>query len=267
MLKHLSDLVKLQKIDTKLLEINDKKGDLPQKVKSLKEELAILKNKLERDKERLKEIAIEKHECNNDILSFKAQLEKYQDQLYLVTSNKEYDALTSEIDVLKQNIDKAEYTILSLDEQDVELSEAVKGNEISVIENEKELSVKDKQLQKKNIESKNIQDKLLVAKEKFLNHIPNRFLREYKRIFKARDGLAIVPILQLYDEKVDKKGNVEYIPAQVSCGGCHKIVPPQKVMVIRSGTKLLRCEFCGRVLCWDPEVSESKYNTLDDDII
>jgi len=107
-------------------------------------------------------------------------------------------------------------------------------------------------------------DKLQAEKTDLEKDIPLRFLREYDRIAKAKDGVALVPIMQIFDEREDKEGNIEYTPSHVSCGGCHKIVPPQKVMEIRSGKRLLRCEFCGRLLYWDDKISNSTNNQLDE---
>jgi len=53
---------------------------------------------------------------------------------------------------------------------------------------------------------------------------------------------------------------------QVSCGGCHKIVPPQKILEIRSGDRMIRCEFCGRMLYWDEQSSEIR-STYEEELI
>ncbi len=266
MLKELEYLVKLQKIDNKLLEINQMKGDLPQVVNTLKKNIDTLEKELERDRNREKEIVLQEKNLQADIEDNKEHLKRYQDQLYLVTSNKEYDALTTEIDSVRQKIDAAEYKILELNEELESLKESIKSKDLTLIDKSSDIKTRREQLEKTNQQTNAVQNKLLAEREKVHKLISLRYIREYDRISRAKDGVAIVPINQIFDEKLDKKGNIEYIPAQVSCGGCHKIVPPQKIVEIRSGSSLNRCEFCGRLLYWDSDASEIR-SDIEEELI
>ncbi|MBU4443487.1 MAG: C4-type zinc ribbon domain-containing protein [Candidatus Marinimicrobia bacterium] len=256
MFKDLKSLINLQKIDNELLKIDELKGDLPQIVETLEKNIANLERELENDRSREKEIILETKDLEGQIEDNKEHLKRYQDQLYLVTSNKEYDALTSEIETVRQNIDTAEYKILELNEEMENLKEAIKGKDLTLKDKLNEIKFRREQLEKTNEKTNDVQEKLMKNREAVVKFISLRYIREYERVSKAKNGLAIVPIRQVFEEKVDKKGNIEYIPAQVSCGGCHTIVPPQKVVEIRSGTNPIRCEFCGRMLYWDEHASE-----------
>ncbi len=260
MLKELEDVIKLQKIDNRLLEINNLKGDLPQVVDTLKQEINTLEKELYSERKREKEITLEIKTLEGKIEDDKVRLDKYQDQLYLVTSNKEYDALSSEIDTMKQDIDKEEYSILELSEEMENLKESIKNKDIIHQEKVQMLAIRKTELDKTNNKTKSVQTKLQKERINIVKSIPLRYIREYNRIAKGKEGVAIVPIEQIFEEKEDKKGNIEYTPAQVSCGGCHKIVPPQKIVEIRAGNKLIHCEFCGRMLYWDEKISEIKSN-------
>ncbi|MFC1563274.1 C4-type zinc ribbon domain-containing protein, partial [candidate division KSB1 bacterium] len=33
-------------------------------------------------------------------------------------------------------------------------------------------------------------------------------------------------------------------------GGCYNSIPPQKLVEIRKMDKVIKCEFCGRILVW-----------------
>jgi len=256
MIHELSKLVKLQKVDNQLFEIKKIKGDLPQIVSGLQEETDILKIRLKKCADRLTEIKIERDEANLNINDKKEHQKKYEDQLYLVTSNKEYDALTVEIDTVKHKVDEQEYIILELDKEEKELLEKDKGYKLDFEEKDKVLKEHKKELEKREKETLEAATKFNQERESIVSGISKRFLREYERIAKARDGKAVVPVNQIFTEKVDKKGNVEYIPGASSCGGCHKSVPAQKLMEIKRESTLIRCEFCGRILYWDEKESE-----------
>lgn len=265
MLTELSRLVQLQKVDIELLEIKHMKGDLPQIVETLQSVLDTLENELAIHTKRQKDIILEIARLEDQIQDDKQRLNKFQDQLYLVTSNKEYDALTSEIDNIKQNIDKSEYSILTISEEDEKLKDLIKSKEISRAEKSKELKMRKDQLEKTNQRTSEAQNKLMKEREDILELIPPRYIREYDRIAKAKEGVVIVSIQQIFEEKVDKKGNIEYIPGQVFCGGCNKIVPAQRAVEIRSGNQIIRCEFCGRMLYWDEQNSDIRSN-LEEEI-
>ncbi len=264
MLKELKYLVILQKIDNELIEINLLKGDLPQIVENLEKSIATLEKDLVSNQAREKEIILVIKNLEGQIEDSKEHLKHYQDQLYLVTSNKEYDALTSEIDTVRQSIDAAEYKILELNEEIQTLKESIKSKELTLIDKRSDIDNRREQLDKTNKKTNDAHSKLMGERKEILKMISQRYIRDYERIAKAKDGVAIVPIHQVFEEKTDKKGNIEYHPAQVSCGGCHKIVPPQKIVEIRTGSILNRCEFCGRLLYWDDKTSEIRFNNEEE---
>ena len=89
----LEQLIKLQKIDHRLLEIKEHMGDLPSTVESQELEIATIQSENEKKQERITDIdkGIRSHQ--SEIEDFSNKLEKYKEQLFLVKSNKEYDAV------------------------------------------------------------------------------------------------------------------------------------------------------------------------------
>ncbi len=78
--------------------------------------------------------------------------------------------------------------------------------------------------------------KTLELKRKIaLKDINSRTLSTYNRLRKGKSGLAV--------SIVD--------PVKHSCRGCFKQLPPQKVLEIRRGSKVIFCENCGIILVWD----------------
>ena len=94
-------LIQLQNIDNKLRDLNDLLGDLPSKVDKLDIEESELKESLISKKDRQKQIELENNKIENKILSIDEKVDKLKDQLFLVTNNKQYDSLMTEIDHLK----------------------------------------------------------------------------------------------------------------------------------------------------------------------
>ena len=113
----IQDLIDLQNIDTELKDIEDLLGDLPSKVSSLKNEEKSLQTSIEEGKKKILslDIEIKSHTSNVDLLIDK--IDKQKDQLFLVTNNRQYDALQVEIDNLKNEIDSKENKIIDLTEE------------------------------------------------------------------------------------------------------------------------------------------------------
>ena len=95
-------LVELQDIDSQLEDLNSLLGDLPKMVDELNEKENSLKDRVEADKVILKEINLSNSKSEKVNSDIQEKINKLTDQLFLVTNNKQYDALTNEIEHLKE---------------------------------------------------------------------------------------------------------------------------------------------------------------------
>ena len=132
----ITHLVELQDIDSQLDDLNGLLGDLPKMVEELNEQESRLLSNIEEDKTRLKEIdlSLKKSETANSGIQDK--INKLTDQLFLVTNNKQYDALTNEIDHLKKQKDENDSHIISFMDENEMLEKS-----ISELDNDKVLLV------------------------------------------------------------------------------------------------------------------------------
>ena len=89
----MENLIELQGIDTKLNDLNDLLGDLPSKVQGLNDQEESIKATLENNKDRLKELEVELHKGEVTVSQLQGKINTLKDQLFLVTNNKQYDAL------------------------------------------------------------------------------------------------------------------------------------------------------------------------------
>ena len=101
--KTLNALIELQEIDLKLDRLNDERGDLPDIVNNLKQKINDDEKKLSDHENELKELKVEENKIELELESLRSQLKKYDEKLYQVKTNKEYDAIAK---VAKMLIDK-----------------------------------------------------------------------------------------------------------------------------------------------------------------
>ena len=120
-------LIELQGIDTKLRDLNDLLGDLPSKVEELDQQEESIKNSLVEQKDRLKELEVEMHKRDVSIAQINDKINKFKDQLFLVTNNKQYDALMLEIDHLKEQRATNETESIAFLEEKETLTESVES--------------------------------------------------------------------------------------------------------------------------------------------
>jgi predicted nucleic acid-binding Zn-ribbon protein len=230
--KLVEQLIALQEIDSRFEELQLQKGDLPVLIEESEQELLDKKNQMNMLQEQISQGESDRRMFQMEIEASKEKLTRYEDQLYQVQTNKEYDAISLEIDTKKMEINELENKILqSLEEEEEtktvleDLSEKVKKIENQLTEYKKELE----DILERTI---NEETKLQHEREKIVRGIDQRYFRQYEKIRKAKNGLSVVPI---------KKG---------SCGGCYSAIPAQRIVQIRELDRLYTCEHCGRILFW-----------------
>ena len=229
----IQDLIELQKIDSQLAEIEELLGDLPITVTDLKNKEDSLTSDFDRGKARLKEIALEQHKTEMNLAEFKEKIDKLKDQLFLVTNNKQYDALMLEIDHLKEDMDRSETTELEFLEEKDQLAEQVKSQEKSLESLSKDLSSKRVRLEQALAASSSEKKDFESRREETTKNLSASVLARYNRILSAKNGLAVVSL----------EGR--------SCGGCGAALPPQLVAEVKTLMTIQNCSICTRFLFWE----------------
>ena len=100
----MDNLIKLHETDERLLEINELKGGLPELVNKEEKELNLINETQLSSQNKLGELDVQLKTNQNSLDDSSNKLEKYNDQLFNVSNNKEYEALISETDQLKDVI-------------------------------------------------------------------------------------------------------------------------------------------------------------------
>lgn len=233
----LMKLLKAQKIDLEIDQLNKYKEDYPLEKENLKKEIDDLKNSLEDIKAVILEKEKNRRNVENEIEAERETLSFKEKRLIETKTNKEYTAVQHEIELARERID-------SLETEDLELMTELdtlgpKKEEIdnNLKEIEKNNTSKINEIQKKFESIESDVKKRELKRKKALKDINDRALSAYNRLRKGRSNLAV--------STVD--------PVKHFCRGCFKQLPPQKVLEIRRSNKVIFCENCGRILVWDFE--------------
>ena len=236
--KVLVNLAELQKIDSHISEIQSLRGSLPQQVEKLEIKLESTASGLQAVKDDFESCTREHSSLDAQIKDENSKKEKYKAQLYEVKTNREYDAISMEIESVDLHVAEFENRILELMNKEESLSEEIKVKQADFDEIESEFKGKNENLQRLIAKTEKEEILLNDRREKMLSRIDKRILSTYNRI-QSKYGNAIVPVVRR------------------ACGGCFKALPPQRVLEARKMNKLILCEVCGRILIWDEAQSES----------
>ena len=220
-------LVELQDIDSQLEDLNSLLGDLPKMVDELNEKENSLKDRVEADKVSLKEINLNNSKSEKVNSDIQGKINKLTDQLFLVTNNKQYDALTNEIEHLKEQKKENEELLISNLEEKETLEKNINENEVSLEELKTDLDVRRNKLDEALSETADEKAALENSRKKQVTEIDDNTMQVYNKVISARSGIAVVSL----------SGN--------SCGGCGAALPLQMVSEIRAGD-LHNCQSCGR---------------------
>jgi predicted nucleic acid-binding Zn-ribbon protein len=230
-------LLKLQVIDYDIGELERSKEYLPDMMDNLNREIEESGKKLEETESLLEETRLKQKDLEMEIGVKETELQKYQQQMMSIKTNKEYDALVAEIDSLKETISQKETELLETIEKVGNLEKEVK-----------ELEVKSKEIKENNARQLSIlKEKVdsigdtMSSKEKerqgVVTNIPRPILSVYERVRRGKGGQAVVVV---------KKR---------ACGACFKALTPHKVQEVKRADKIYTCDSCGAIIYWDEEVS------------
>ena len=227
----LQNLYELQRIDTEIDKIKTLRGELPLEVQDLEDEIAGLETRIENLKVELGELDKTSSTRKMDIKKAEEAIKKYSEQLDNVRNNREYDALSKEIEFQKLEIELQEKRIREAQKAKAEKEALMEESKKRYADKVSDLEAKKGELNDIINETHKDEESLQTKSEELAATIDERLLTAYRRIrSNARNGLAVVT--------VDRD----------ACGGCFNKIPPQRQLDIRSRKKIIVCEYCGRIL-------------------
>jgi uncharacterized protein len=225
-------LYQLQNVDNNLDDVEESKGDLPVTVRTLEEEIAELTQQVAGKQKYIDDQVASRNKADDDIKDFEEKLKKYKEQQYKVRNNKEYDAITKEIDF-------AEESVKSLTQQFEDFENLMTGAKNQLEELQSFLEEKQKILEEKREELAEVsketdeeEAKYREERKKIVPRINKEYIAKYNLIRSAR-GKAVVAV------------------RKSSCGGCGNRIPPQHIIELRRNDKMYICQHCGRIVVSD----------------
>src|ERR1700741_2933501 len=236
----LKALYELQLIDSKIDRLKIIRGELPLEVQDLEDVVAGLETRFSSFSEEAKEMEHQITEKQNAIKDHKANIKKYEAQLGKVKNNREYDAITKEVEFQNLEIQLCEKRIKEFKALIGQKEEFLVSAEKDLKDKKKDLKAKKAELEEIIEETQKEEEDLVKKSSKKKEEIEPRLLNAYTRVRgNMINGLAVVPV------------------ERDACGGCFSKIPPQRQLDIKTHKKVIVCEHCGRILV-DPDLVASE---------
>lgn len=226
----LNALLKLQEIDSKLDAIVKIHGDLPEEVRDLEDDVAGYETRLSKFNAEIAALQKEVDQYKANQKDAEKLVAKYKEQQMNVRNNREYDAISKEIELQELEIILSEKKINEAKVKIGYVEDDINKTQKALDNRKEDLQAKRNELSVIISESEEEEKSLAAEREKHAKKVEERLLKSYERIrSNSLNGLAIVNV------------------SRGACGGCFNIVPPQRQADIREHKKIIVCEHCGRI--------------------
>ena len=243
--RRLEALYTLQSVDSEIDKIQIIRGELPQAVQDLEDEIAGLNTRIENFSADIKTTEAANKARTAEISEHEEQIKKYEKQQDNVRNNREFEAINKEIEFQKLEIQLCERRNSDANKKITELKEHIEAAELLIKNRQQELDSKKAELDGIIEETMKDEVRLLNKSKEMEQFIDERYLTGYKRIRQqARNGLAVVTI--------DRD----------ACGGCFSKIPPQRQSEIKMHKKVIVCEHCGRILV-DDDIAKKAHANIE----
>ena len=230
MLPDLEHLIRLQQLENSAAEARTEIESLPSRLEALQARIDARQDDVKAVTDRLEEHRHSRATLEKDVAEVQTRVSRFKNQLMAVKTNREYQAMQTEIAGGEKEIQQLEDDLLErmLEgdevERDVKQAEQLLASEQKAVDKERAILEQNQQtLQEKLSEvdanRATVTDELTV---------PTRAL--FELLTRGRNGLAVV----------EARGGL--------CMSCQVRLRPQLFNDVRSNTTLVQCENCQRIL-------------------
>jgi len=238
----LQQLILLQNLDDEIAEHKKLLTDIPLQLDAGRAELDEKKKILATAKDELDALQKERKGLESAVQEENDHMAKAKTKLPAVKTNREYTAILSEVEAIKEKVS-------GLEDKELEIMEILEEKQKAVPDIEKKYNEEDARFQeyktKKDGELSRMKQELgllLTKRESVTGQLEREVVQRYEKISNSRDGRAVVLL----------RGNI--------CQGCFQQILPQMVIDVKLGESIQRCSNCVRFLYWEevPETAEPK---------
>ncbi len=224
-------LYDLQLIDSRIDKIKSARSELPLEVEDLEDEIMKLETKVSNFNEEITELDTDIKNKENIIKETQEKIKKYENQQKKVRNNREFNAISKEIEYQQLEMELARKRIKESKAKMEDEKKVMATYDAKLDERRSHLQFKKPELDTILKEIQKEEEGLLKKSEEYSKMIEEQLINSYRKIRNhVKNGLAVVPI---------ERG---------ASGGSFFTIPPQRQLEIASRKKIIIDEHSGRIL-------------------
>lgn len=237
-------LYDLQIIDKRVDAIRNMRGELPLEVQDLEDEIAGLQTRVNNYNEDIADLEKEISDKKLQMTDSLEKIKKYEEQQKNVRNNREYDAISKEIEFQQLEIELAQKRTKEYQAKIENKKEVIGQSDERLSERKSHLEFKKGELDNIMAETQKEEEILLAKSEELKKKVEERLVTAYDRIRNnTRNGLAVVSI---------ERG---------ASAGSFFVIPPQRQLEIAQRKKIITDEHSGRILV-DPVLAQEQEEAM-----
>ena len=230
MLPELEQLIRLQQLENSSTEARGQLEDIPARLEALDARLAEHAEGVEAATRALNEHRTSRATLEKDVAEVQGRLSRFKEQLMAVKTNKEYQAMQTEIAGGEREVGRLEDQLLERMLEADDLSRDVAKAEQRLVE---ERSAVDAERQRVGQERTVLEEQLTTfdaERSTVAGQLPSHAMSLFDTLARGRKGVAVVEA------------------RQGRCTSCYVRLRPQLFNDVRSNSALIQCESCQRIL-------------------
>ena len=230
----LQRLIKLQQLESTLADARATIAAHPQRLADADARLNESKQAVEAAKGRLKDNQEARRNLEKDVAVYQGRLTKFKDQLSLVKTNKEYQAMQKEMSVAEHEIGDHETHMLERMEEADGLAAELKTSESALKSEQAEIARDRQALDAERVSTAADLERTTEERAALAAQVSPEALAIFERIAHGRKGQAVAEA---------REG---------LCTVCHVRLRPQIFNQARRNDSIVQCDSCTRILYFVP---------------
>jgi len=231
--QQLLDLNELQKIDLTIREMETRRETIPKHLHELEASIGELRGELSQLTTEDEGLGTEVRTLEGTVKAEAEKIRKWERRLADIRNQREYLALSREVEGSKRANRDMEEQILELMGKQEELRARIEGLQDKLAEQDVDCEAERSRVGAEVQGMEEGEASQRARREALLPNIPKALLRKYEGIRKKRLGLGLVPAVD------------------GSCQGCNMRLPPQLYNILQRGDSIEQCPSCQRIVYWE----------------
>lgn len=234
MLSDLQHLIHLQQIDSAVERIKRRIAEIPAAQQALESRAAARATAVQAVKDRIAATSATRRDVEKELAAVQTRLSKYKDQLMAVKTNKEYQAMQTEIATADGLVRSHEDRLLDLMEASEKESADLKAAEAAMRSEQATIGAEQKALDVERSERQVELEGLTKERTQVAAQVSREALAIFERVAHGRKGVAVA----------EAKDGL--------CSVCHVRLRPQVFNEVRRNAAIIQCDSCTRILYFVP---------------